>query len=154
MDMSTLAVIAIIVLVSVPASRLIARFVPRWRRVPLMSMSRARSANPPASSADGVATPRAPAAVSALEPVARAFLVHGLPPSRTAAVALERILRSVVGVTAVYVSHVTALVYLDYLPAQVTEDEIVEAMQCEGYRVGDASHRFDWRHAQQGESGP
>jgi hypothetical protein len=53
----------------------------------------------------------------------------------------------------VYVSPVTALVYLDYLPAQVTEDELVEAIQRQGYRVGDAARRFDWRHAAQGLMG-
>ena len=60
---------------------------------------------------------------------------------------LPAVLRRLIGVTTVYVSPVTALAYLDYLPAQVTEEELVQAIGRQGYRVGDRAHRFDWRHA-------
>ena len=88
--------------------------------------------------------------MTAPAPVARAFPVHGLPAGRDTAATLEGMLRWLSGVTTAYVSPVTALAYLDYLPAQVTEEELVQAIGRQGYRVGDRAHRFDWRHAQRG----
>ena len=80
------------------------------------------------------------------EPIARAFAVDGLPPGPAAPVALAGLLRRLAGVTGAYVSPVTALAYLDYWPAQVSEDELVQAIQGAGYAVGAAAPRFDWRH--------
>ena len=143
--MSPLAVFAIVLLLNVCVFRLVRWYVGQ-RRVPRTSTSGA-----PAEPAVAPAAPVAPpAAVRAPEPVARAFPVHGLPPGRDAAVALEGVLRRLIGVTTAYVSPVTALAYLDYVAEQVTEDELVQAITRHGYRVGDAVHRFDWRHLQQG----
>jgi hypothetical protein len=83
----------------------------------------------------------------AAEPITRAFPLRGVPPSRTAAAALEQLLRRVRGVTTAYVSPVTALAYLAYLPAQVTEQQLAQVMRRDGYRVGRAAQRFDWHRA-------
>jgi hypothetical protein len=144
--MSNLVVFAILIVVNWWLLRTVSRYVARQRRASLMSTTEARAGHPTVP-AGPIATH---SAVSAPEPVARAFPVHGLPPSRDSAVALEGMLRRLVGVTAVYVSPVTALAYLDYLPALVTEEQLVQAIRRDGYRVGDESHRFDWRHVQQG----
>jgi copper chaperone CopZ len=146
--MPDLTVVAILMLVSVGVFVLTARAVAR-RRAPLRSRSSGRT-GPPATPAPSVAAPRTLDPVRFPESVARAFPVHGLPAGRDAAAALERVLRGLAGVTKVYVSPVTALAYLDYLPAEVTEDALVQAMQRQGYGVGDAARRFDWRHVQSG----
>jgi hypothetical protein len=145
MIVQSLAVMAILVLGSVAAFRLIARARARRRRSRRLAASNAGAGAPPAT-VPSAPIPAAPKAVAAPEPVARAIPVHGLPSGRDAARALEGKLRQLAGVTAVYVSPVTGLVYLDYLPAQVREEALVQAIERDGYHVGDASHRFDWRH--------
>jgi hypothetical protein len=80
------------------------------------------------------------------EPIARAFPIQGFPQGLGSAGVLEGLLRHMAGVTRAYVSPVTALAYVDYLPAQVTEEQLVGVIRGGGYLVGDEAHRFDWRH--------
>lgn len=80
--------------------------------------------------------------------VTRAFPVIGfVPPLRDHAGALELELQQLEGVAMAYVSPVTALAYLDYLPDQVTEEQLVQCIERAGYGVGAATQRFDWRRA-------
>ena len=139
--MPTIAIFAIVLIVNVCVFRLVLHYA--RGSAPLRSAVEAPVERPTAP-----AVPDAPpAAFSAPQPVAWAFPVQGLPPGRETSAALEAVLRRVIGVTTVYVSPVTALAYLDYLPAQVTEEELVQAIGRQGYRVSDRAHRFDWRHA-------
>jgi hypothetical protein len=150
--MPNLAVIALFIL-SVCLFHLASRVIARRRQMRWRSRHDASTTLPTALAV--IVTP--PTLVAAVQlPVlrSRAFPLVGVRPSRAAAGSVEQLLRHLAGVTAVYVSPVTALVYLDYLPAQVTEDELVQAIQHEGYRVGDAAHRFDRRHAAHGLMGP
>jgi copper chaperone CopZ len=87
---------------------------------------------------------------TAPESRAQAFPVHDLPPGRASAAVLEGLLQHVAGVTRAYVSPVTALAYVDYVPAQVTEEQLVGAMRRGGYQVGGDAQRFDWRHGHPG----
>jgi hypothetical protein len=144
MAVSNLAVLALLVLFSVVLYRAVVRFKARRRRVPLVAMGGARTG---AWSAPAVSTPP-PVVVEAVESVARAFPVYGLPLRREATIALENTLRRLAGVTAVYVSPVTAFAYIDYLSAEVTEEQLVQAIRRDGYQVGDEARRFDWRHVQ------
>jgi copper chaperone CopZ len=142
--MSLLVVIAVLVLVNWWAFRARARSRAR-RQATLTFGARPRRGGPPTLS-------RAPAPAAsasagpAAEPIARAFAVYGLPPGPAAPVALTGLLRRLAGVASAYVSPVTALAYLAYWPAQVSEDELVQAIQGAGYAVGAAAQRFDWRH--------
>lgn len=140
--MSILVVIAVLVLVNWWAYNARARSRAR-RQATLTFGARPRRGGPPTLF-------RAPAPVAsagpAAEPIARAFAVYGLPPGPAAPAALTGLLRRVAGVASAYVSPVTALAYLDDLPAQVSEDELVQAIQEAGYTVGAAAQRFDWRH--------
>lgn len=147
--MSHLAVIASLLIVCLSLShisRIIARAVARRRPAPRRAAPAPR-ADHPAPRGTLSAPPDEPPAVSAPEPVARAFPVVGLPRSRAATAALEGMLRRLAGVSAAYVSPVTTLAYLTYLPGGVTEEQITQAIRRDGYRVGDAAHWFDWRHA-------
>lgn len=98
----------------------------------------------PAPSLDAV-SPAAPP----VDTIAQVFPVFGLAGDREAAAALQATVRSWDGVVSAYVSPVTAYAYLDYRPAQVTEEQLVQALQGTGYRVGDSSRRFHWRNAAQ-----
>jgi copper chaperone CopZ len=115
---------------------------------------RPAAALPAAGSASGPGSVRGSllTAVTPAEPRAWAFPIHDLPPA--CAAALEGILHRVTGVTGVYVSPVTALAYVDYWPAQVSEDDLVHTIQRAGYGVGAAAQRFDWRHRRGGVSAP
>ena len=144
--MPTLAVFAFVLLVNVCVFRLVLSFMRRRSAPPRF----ARDARVERRLAPAVPDAPPAAVVSAPAPVARAFPVHGLPAGRDTAAALEGMLRRLSGVTTAYVSPVTALVYLDYLPAQVTEEELVQAIGRQGYRAAHPVHRFDWRHAQHG----
>ena len=108
--------------------------------------SRASIERHPISSAQQEAT----ANDFAMETVARAFPVRGLPENADAPSALEQALRQVAGVTSAYVSHLTKLVFLEYHPTQVTEEKLVTLIERGGYQVAEASRRFDWRHARSG----
>lgn len=131
-------------------ARVIAHRAARRRRTPPVSTPRASTSDPAIPVVPNVTTSSVPVStVSAPEPIARAFPVYGLGASRDAALALERMLRHLTGVTAVYVSPRTALAYLDFFPAQVTEEQLAQSIRGGGYQVGDASHRFDWRHVPQ-----
>ena len=83
------------------------------------------------------------------EPSARAFSVSGLGTGGEDARALERRLRGLPGVAAVHVSPRTALAYVDFVPAQVTEEQLADAIRDAGYQVSATAQRFDWRHRQQ-----
>ena len=126
---------------------LLAHVQARRRRAARIAAPARRVHQPPVPAAPTV--PRGPADVAAVpapEPVARAFPMQGVPLSREAAAGLEGMLRGMAGVTGAYVSPVTALAYLDYLPARVTAEQLAAAIRDEGYQVGDPSHWFDWRH--------
>jgi len=140
--MSLLVVIVVLSLVTGWSFRTIARA--RARKQPTLPAGvRPRRRGP----LTPIRVPSPPASVVPVaEPIARAFAVYGMPPGPAAPVALTGLLRRLAGVASAYVSPVTALAYLDYLPAQVSEDELVQAIQGAGYAVGAAAQRFDWRH--------
>lgn len=75
-----------------------------------------------------------------------ALPILGLEKSGERARALESILRQLRGVVRAYVSQFTGLAYLDYRPAEVTEDQLVGAVAGAGYSVDERARRFAWRH--------
>jgi hypothetical protein len=141
--MQYLALVIILVVAAWAAYRNLPRYLARRRRGLFLPAGGPSVSRLPAPAVP-VPTPGVESVV--VETVARAFPVQGLPRSRDTAVALEKMLRRVAGVTAAYVSPLTALAYLDYHPMQVTEEQIAQAILSAGYQVGDASRRFDWRH--------
>lgn len=136
-----LAVLAILVLVGVVALRLRPRLMARGRRAAPVGAVRS-SAAPAAPVGSGFATPAVDERAGL---TARAFPVYGLPSGRETAAPLERMLGRLDGVTAVYVSPVTAFAYVDFRTAEVTEEQIAQAIRHGGYEVGAAERRFDWR---------
>lgn len=145
MTLSTLLTLTILILVGLAAYRAYLRYGGR-RRVPRPMGTNRADDNRPAQTAVPFAPPSPDSPDSAPTPLARAFPVHGLSQSRDAAAALEGVLRRLAGVTAVYVSPLTAFAYVDYFAAQVSEEQIVDAIRGDGYTVGDSARRFDWRH--------
>ena len=75
--------------------------------------------------------------------------MQGLSTGAAAARALQATLRRLRGVSRAYVSPVTALAYVSYVPDEVTEAQLVDAIRSDGYDVADAACRFDWRHGAQ-----
>lgn len=130
--------------------------VPWWAfRTRRRGRARPRAAAPPSTGSTFIpgsvrSTPAT--AVPPAEPRAWACPIHGLPPA--CAAALEGILHRVTGVSGVYVSPVTALAYVAYWPAQVSEDDLVHTIQRAGYAVGAAAQRFDWRQRRSGVDAP
>jgi hypothetical protein len=151
MDISLLAIILLGIVVLWRVVPAVARLLARRRRPLLRSPAAASAGAPPAPVAPSAAISAGPSvrADRAAEPTARAFPVDGLGAGDAAARALEGRLRCLAGVTGVYVSARTALAYLDFLPAVVTEEQLAQAIQHAGYQVSDASRRFDWRHVPQ-----
>jgi hypothetical protein len=78
-------------------------------------------------------------------PVALSIL--GLDGSGDRAQLLEVALRRLHGVVRAYVSPITALAYLDYRSALISEEQLVGAIAAAGYRVDDRQRRFAWRRA-------
>ena len=124
-----------------------------WLRIIRRSQSRPL-AMPPADSDSASAgqgetladAGTAEATLGAPPPLSRVFRINGLSPtSPGAAQSLERRLRSVEGVTGAYGSPVTAFAYVDYDESQVSEAELVRAVQGGGYQVGDARVRLPTR---------
>lgn len=76
-----------------------------------------------------------------------ALPVLGLDGNGDRAQALELVLRRLHGVVRAYVSPITALAYLDYRMALVSEEQLVGAVAIAGYRVDDRQRRFAWRRA-------
>ncbi|MHB8574047.1 MAG: heavy-metal-associated domain-containing protein [Dehalococcoidia bacterium] len=74
-----------------------------------------------------------------------AFPIDGLNGSREAAGALEAVLRQLAGVIRAYVSPITALAYIDFQPAQLSEEQLVGAIAGAGYNVDVHHRRFAWR---------
>lgn len=74
-----------------------------------------------------------------------ALPVLGLDRSNAHAQALEAALRRLQGVVRAYVSPFTALAYVEYHAAQITEDQLVGAVAGAGYRVDERQRRFPWR---------
>lgn len=93
-----------------------------------------------------VAPLRSPEPAQAAETSARAFPVEGLLPNPERVRALRERLRLLTGVSQVYVSPVTALVYVTYEPAAITPAHVAEAIRRAGYRVADETRWFDWQH--------
>lgn len=145
MALSTLLTLTILVLVGLAAYRAYLRYGGRRRAPRPMGTDRAEDSRP-AQTAVPFAPPVPDNPDRVPEPLSRAFPVHGLSQSRDAATALEGALRRLAGIASVYVSPLTAFVYVDYFAAQVSEDQIVETIKSDGYTVGDAARRFDWRH--------
>jgi hypothetical protein len=145
MALSTLLTLALLILVGLAAYRAYLRYGGR-RRVPRpMGTDRVEDTRP-AQAAIPFAPPVPDNPDRVPEPLSRAFPVHGLSQNRDAATALETALRRLAGVVTVYVSPLTSFAYVDYFAAQVTEDQIVDAIRSDGYTVGDVARRFDWRH--------
>lgn len=142
---STLLILTILILVGVAAYRAYRHYSGR-RRVPRLRTPERVETSGPALTESRFAPPVPDRTDRVPEPLARAFPVQGLDHSRPAAAGLESVLRRLAGVASVYVSPLTALAYVDYFPAQIAEDQIVEAIKTNGYMVGDAHRRFDWRH--------
>lgn len=151
--MPNLAIIVILAVAGVCLFNLVSRTIARHRQA-RRQLRRHDSTPLPLAPVAVVPLPTVAGAVPLPVPRSRAFPLVGVLPSHAAARSLEQLLRHLAGVTVVYVSPVTALVYLEYLPEEVAEDELVAAIQHQGYRVGDAAHRFDWRHAAHGLMGP
>jgi hypothetical protein len=149
--MPPVALIVILVVLNLWALRAVSRYRAARRR-PTASSPDRRQLHQPATVTAALATDSGdePCAAHAPQASARAFPVHGLPPGPASAGVLEGLLRHVTGVTRAYVSPVTALAYVDYLPAQVTEEQLVGAIRGGGYRVGAAAQRFDWRQGHPG----
>jgi len=76
-------------------------------------------------------------------PVALSIL--GLEKHGERAQALQAVLQRLRGVVRAYVSPFTELAYVDYAAAQVTENQLVEAVVDAGYRVDEQARRFAWR---------
>lgn len=74
-----------------------------------------------------------------------ALPILGLDHSGVRAQALEEALRHLHGVVRAYVSPHTALAYVEYQEAQLTEDQLVGAVAGAGYRVDPRQRRFRWR---------
>jgi len=74
-----------------------------------------------------------------------ALPVLGLDSSTIHARTLEAALRRLQGVVRAYVSPYTALAYVEYQAAQITEDQLVGAIAGAGYRLDDRQRRFRWR---------
>lgn len=145
--LQTVALAALLLLISWWLFRFLATLAQRRAQQP-----RAPGPSAPAQRPSALVEAPADSATHSLVPVpafvTRAFPVSGLlPPVREHARALEVLLQQREGVTTAYVSPVTALAYLDYLPGRVTEDQLVQSIERAGYGVGDAAQRFDWRHA-------
>jgi hypothetical protein len=151
MDLSILAIILLGIVVLWRVVPAVARLLAQRRRPLLRSPRQTSNGTPSAPVAPSAASSAGPSvrADRAPEPVARAFPVAGLGGGHDAAHALEGRLRCLAGVSGVYVSARTALAYVDFLPAVVTEEQLAQAIQHAGYQVSDASRRFDWRHVPQ-----
>src|SRR5581483_1802803 len=134
MIMLLLPLIIALLLVNSWSLRALARRL-HARRHPAVPPPAQRGAGPPAGGRAASATDRTVSAPepSAPRPSARAFPVAGLPSGRAGAGALEALLRQVAGVSRAYVSPVTALAYVDYFPAQVTEEQLVGVIERRGY---------------------
>ncbi len=76
-----------------------------------------------------------------------ALPVLGLDGSGERAQALETALRRLQGVVRAYVSPITALAYLDYRTALISEEQLVGAIAAAGYRIDAHRRRFAWRRA-------
>jgi copper chaperone CopZ len=74
-----------------------------------------------------------------------ALPVLGLDGNGERARMLEAALRRLHGVVRAYVSPITALAYLDYRGALISEEQLVGAIAAAGYRVDDRQRRFAWR---------
>lgn len=74
--------------------------------------------------------------------------VDGLAGSADQAGRLEATLRQMRGVIRAYVSPMTALAYVDYLPGIVAEVDLIGAIVGAGYRAGSPERRFAWRRPQ------
>ena len=74
-----------------------------------------------------------------------ALSVLGLDGRGERAQALEAVLRRLHGVVRAYVSPITALAYLDYRTALISEEQIVGAIADAGYGVDALRRRFAWR---------
>ncbi len=147
--MALVPLIIVLVLLNWWSFRALARRLAARRR-PAVSSADQRGTGPTARAAGATDRTGSAPESSAPQPSARAFPVGGLPPGRAGAGVLEGLLRQVAGVSRAYVSPVTALAYIDYFPAQVTEEQLVRAIERGGYQVGIASRRFDWRHGHPG----
>ena len=122
------------------------RLQSRLRRTPVRTPDRRRTIVPTLPAVPAAS----PAAIPEEEPLSCAFPVRGLQPGGPGAGALETILRRVAGVTTVYVSPVTALAYLAYLPSQVSEEQLAKVISDGGYMAEDGANRFDWQHRVRG----
>ena len=74
-----------------------------------------------------------------------ALPVLGLERSGVNARALESILRRLHGVVRAYVSPYTALAYLEYHAAQISEAQLVTAIAGAGFSLDEGQRRFPWR---------
>lgn len=145
MALSTVLTLTILILVGLAVYRAYLRYGDRRRTPRPPGTNRAENSRPTQTAAlFAPSVPDNPDRVP--EPLSRAFPVRGRAQSRVAAATLESVLRRLAGVASVYVSPLTAFAYVDYFAAQVSEDQIVETIKSNGYAVGDAARRFDWRH--------
>jgi copper chaperone CopZ len=140
--MQYLSLVVLLAVAAWAAYRVLPRYLARRRRGPFVA--------PAAAIVSRVSTPAAPGpapeVASVAETVARAFPLQGLPRGRDAAMALETTLKRLGGVTAAYVSPLTALAYVDFYANRVTEEQIEQAILGAGFQVDVPARRFDWRH--------
>jgi energy-coupling factor transporter ATP-binding protein EcfA2 len=89
--------------------------------------------------------PQVPEAAQLVAPIA------GIRGDARRARALRELLGALEGVHHAFVSPVTGLAYVEYLPERLTVARLTQAVEDAGYQPGDGAQRLDWRRPQRPE---